>query len=123
MDLVSRTELNTKERWTRGFTGLGKLALTAAGAAGAYTAPINQLSNQVFGLRSFQLGGYGAVRAKVIAGVTNNVEVGLAGEFAAGRFLLRNGVEELAQIKNASGHGIDLTGTASGARQFYEVKA
>jgi hypothetical protein len=51
------------------------------------------------------------------------LEIGLAGEFVAGRYLLRQGARKLSQIKNQSGQGIDLTGIADDVRMFFDVKA
>jgi hypothetical protein len=128
VDLMTSQELTGEERWVRGLSGFGQLLLTGAGIGKAYTSPVNRLANEVFDLQSFRAGGYGFIRAEAIAerfgiGSVSNLKIGQAGEFLAGRHLLKNGVTDLAQIQNTSGHGIDLTGIGTNGRMFAEVKS
>ena len=95
----------------------------APGASEWYIGFRNPALRDFWNLQAFHLGGYGYTRTKAIFGLTSRQEIGNLGEYIGLQTLRHQGVTGLVQIKNPSGHGIDVAGHELMQAVFGEFKA
>jgi hypothetical protein len=103
--------------------GIQFVTWIAPGAREWYIGFRNPALRDFWNLQAFHLGGYGYTRTKAIFGLTSRQEIGNLGEYIGLQTLRHQGVTGLVQIKNPSGHGIDVAGHEFMQAVFGEFKA